>query len=50
MMEKMEYFVMHMEELSGSVILILAFLVGISLGWFLRGFRSQTTADDKVNL
>ena len=41
---------MHMEELSGSVILILAFLVGISLGWFLRGFRSQTTADDKVNL
>ncbi|XP_058944031.1 peptidyl-tRNA hydrolase 2, mitochondrial [Pocillopora verrucosa] len=28
-----------MEELSGSVILLLAFLVGSFLGWFLRGQR-----------
>ena len=33
------YFVVDMEELSGSVILLLAFLVGSFLGWFLRGQR-----------
>lgn len=36
----MEYFVRHMEEFSGSVIVIVALLLGISIGWFLRG---QTT-------
>ena len=33
------YFVIDMEELCGSVILLLAFLVGSFLGWFLRGQR-----------
>lgn len=33
----MEYFVRQMEEFSGSVILIVALLMGISIGWFLRG-------------
>jgi len=33
----MEYFVRQIGELSGSVILILALLIGLSVGWFLRG-------------
>ena len=38
-MYRIGYFVVDMEELSGSVILLLAFLVGSFLGWFLRGQR-----------
>ena len=38
-MYRIGYFVIDMEELSGSVILLLAFLVGSFLGWFLRGQR-----------
>jgi len=34
---RMEYFVRQIGELSGSVILILALLIGLSVGWFLRG-------------
>lgn len=47
MKDKMEYFKMNVEELSGSGILILAFLIGISLGWILRGFKSQRN-DEQV--
>lgn len=43
---KMEYLVMHMKELSGSVILVLAFLIGISVGWILKGFNSQRNDHD----
>lgn len=33
----MEYFVRQIGEFSGSAILILALLIGLSIGWFLRG-------------
>ncbi|XP_020622431.1 peptidyl-tRNA hydrolase 2, mitochondrial-like [Orbicella faveolata] len=33
----MEYFVKQIGEFSGSAILILALLIGLSTGWFLRG-------------
>ena len=38
----------HMGEFSGSVILILALLIGISLGWFLRGQRKTNVHKDPV--
>lgn len=41
MKDRLEYFVMNMEQFSGSVILVLALLIGMSLGWFLRGLRSR---------
>ena len=42
---------MEIQGLSGSVILILAFLIGISLGWILRGVKSEkrtSSADNEV--
>ncbi|XP_067033876.1 peptidyl-tRNA hydrolase 2, mitochondrial-like [Acropora muricata] len=41
---KMEYFKMQLDDFSGSVILMLAFLIGISLGWIFRGAKSQKKA------
>lgn len=51
--EKMEYFKMQLDHFSGSVLLMLAVLIGISLGWIFRGAKSQknsinTSTDDKV--
>lgn len=45
-MDRMEYFVRHIGEFSGSVILILALLIGLSIGWFLRG---QITLNGAMN-
>ena len=50
---KMEYFKMQLDHFSGSVILMLTFLIGISLGWIFRGSKSQKNAinistDNKV--
>ena len=40
----MEYFVRQIGEFSGSVILILALLIGLSIGWFLRGQMNINSA------
>lgn len=42
----MEYFVKQIGEFSGSAILILALLIGLSTGWFLRG---QTNINGALN-
>lgn len=46
-MDRMEYFVRHIGEFSGSVILILALLIGLSIGWFLRG--QTATMNEQVS-
>lgn len=48
MMDKKEYFMKNIEDLSGSFILILAVFVGVCLGWFLRGLRSKGNNDQEV--
>ena len=40
----MEYFVGQIGEFSGSVILMLALLTGLSIGWFLRGQMNINSA------
>lgn len=40
---------MEIQGLSGSVILILAFLIGISLGWILRGVKSEKRTSSADN-
>ena len=48
-MDKKEYFMKNIEDLSGSFILILAVFVGVCLGWFLRGrLRSKGNNDQEV--
>ena len=48
MMDKKEYFMKNIEDLSGSFILMLAVFVGVCLGWFLRGLRSKGNSDQEV--
>ena len=48
MLDKKEYFMKNIEDLSGSFILILAVFVGVCLGWFLRGLRSKGNNDQEV--
>ena len=38
---------MHMGEYSGSLILILALLIGISIGWFLKGRSKVNSATNE---
>ena len=47
-MDKKEYFMKNIEDLSGSFILMLAVFVGVCLGWFLRGLRSNENNDQEV--
>ncbi|KAM7441912.1 Peptidyl-tRNA hydrolase protein 2 [Porites harrisoni] len=47
MMDKKEYFMKNIEDLSGSFILMLAVFVGVCLGWFLRGLRSNGNNDQE---
>lgn len=42
----MEYFKIQLDQFSGSVILVSALLIGISLGWSFRGAKSQNNAID----
>ncbi|KAL9981200.1 hypothetical protein ACROYT_G009871 [Oculina patagonica] len=46
-MDIMEYFLRHMGGYSGSFILILALLIGISIGWFLRGRTKVNSATNE---
>ena len=48
MMDKKEYFMKNIEDLSGSFILMLAVFVGVCLGWFVRGLRSNGNNDQEV--
>ena len=47
-MDKKEYFMKNIEDLSGSFILMVAVFVGVCLGWFLRGLRSNGNNNQEV--